>query len=60
MARMRPVLRGAGGARLRRTYRFELSDDGVSRKRGSITLVGATVESVDLPPAPPGSPETLS
>lgn len=35
---------------LRRTYRFEFSDDGNNRRAGSVVILGATVESLYLEP----------
>jgi len=39
-----------GRAVLRRTFVFEFSEDGVSRRDGSITMLGAQTESVQLEP----------
>ena len=50
LARLRPVRDEDGRVRLRRTYRFEYSDTGHNRRRGHVTLVGATVEQVDMGP----------
>ena len=35
---------------LRRSYRFEFSDDGHNRRDGSVVMLGATVESLYLEP----------
>lgn len=35
---------------LRRTYRFEFSDDGAQRKGGIVVMLGAQIESLDLEP----------
>ena len=35
---------------LRRSYRFEFSDDGHNRRAGSVVMLGATVESLYLEP----------
>jgi len=35
---------------LRRTYRFEFSDDGNNRRAGSVVILGATVESLSMEP----------
>lgn len=39
-----------GHAALRRTFVFEFSDDGVSRRGGSITMLGVRAESLQLEP----------
>jgi len=39
-----------GLTRLRRTFLFEFSDDGVTRRTGSVVMLGAQVESVQLEP----------
>lgn len=41
---------GAEGIRLRRTYQFDCSRDGVERLSGELTLVGTRLESSILPP----------
>ena len=46
----RPARTGEGQFDLRRTYRFEFSDDGNNRRAGSIVILGATVESLYLDP----------
>jgi hypothetical protein len=46
----RLVRHGEGHAALRRIFVFEFSDDGVSRRGGSVTMLGADVESVQLEP----------
>ncbi len=38
------LIRTERGVRLRRLYRFEFSDDGVSRRPGSIAMIGADVD----------------
>jgi hypothetical protein len=35
---------------LRRTYRFEFSDDGIGRRAGSVVMLGAQLESLQLEP----------
>jgi len=35
---------------LRRTYRFEFSDDGNNRRAGTVVILGTAVESVHLEP----------
>lgn len=46
------VARGGGGwPWLRRTYEFDFSVDGHGRLTGSVTLLGARVESIHLPEA---------
>lgn len=39
-----------GNLVLRRSYRFEFSDDGHNRRAGSVVMLGATVESLYLEP----------
>lgn len=39
-----------GHARLRRTYLFEFSDDGVDRRSGSVVMLGNALESLQLEP----------
>jgi hypothetical protein len=46
----RPARTEAGQFALRRTYRFEFSDDGHNRRAGSVVILGATVESLYLEP----------
>ena len=46
--RTRLVRHGEGHAALRRIFVFEFSEDGVSRRGGSVTVLGAEVESVQL------------
>jgi Protein of unknown function (DUF3301) len=41
---------GEGHAVLRRIFVFEFSEDGVGRRAGSVTMLGAQVESVQLEP----------
>ena len=40
----------AGVVRLRRTFQFDFSDDGVNRRSGSVVMVGEQVESLQLEP----------
>ncbi len=49
------VARGERGLRLRRLYHFEFSDDQVSRRSGSIAMLGAEVEHFVLSPIRPDS-----
>jgi hypothetical protein len=49
-ARVRIARDGQGRATLRRTYRFEFSEDGANRRAGSIVMLGTDVESVQLEP----------
>ena len=46
----RPVRDEEGRLVLRRTYRFEFSDDGNNRRAGAVVILGATVESLYLEP----------
>jgi len=39
-----------GRLALRRTYRFEFSDDGARRRDGAVVMLGARVESLHLDP----------
>jgi hypothetical protein len=39
-----------GRLTLRRTYRFEFSDDGARRREGGVVMLGAQVESLHLDP----------
>lgn len=39
-----------GGLALRRTYVFDYSDDGFSRRRGFVVMTGQSLESVGLEP----------
>lgn len=49
-ARTRLARDAAGHARLRRTYLFDFSDDGVNRRSGSVVMLGADLESLQLEP----------
>jgi hypothetical protein len=49
-ARVQFARDGHGHAALRRTYRFEFSEDGASRRAGSIVMLGARVESLQFEP----------
>jgi predicted homoserine dehydrogenase-like protein len=48
--RAQRVVRAAGGFRLRRTYVFDYSEDGASRRQGFVVLAGHDVELVGLGP----------
>jgi len=52
--RLRPVRDDDGRMRLARVYRFEYSDDGANRRRGTVALRGDRILHVDLelPPRP--------
>jgi len=39
-----------GVVRLRRTFLFDFSEDGVNRRSGSVVMLGARVESLQLEP----------
>jgi hypothetical protein len=43
---------GGGPLTLRRTYLFDYTEDGYSRRRGFVVLSGASVESIGLGPRP--------
>lgn len=47
LIRMRPVL-GVGPLRLRRVYGFEFSRNGADRYDGSVTMLGAHLESLHI------------
>jgi len=48
--RLRLARDAEGIARLRRTFVFEFSDDGFSRRWGSLVMLGQQLESVQLEP----------
>jgi hypothetical protein len=48
--RTRLVRHGEGHVALRRIFVFEFSEDGVNRRDGSVTMLGAEVESMQLEP----------
>jgi len=48
--RTRPARDADGHVRLRRMYKFEFSDDGMHRRAGSMVLLGARLESIELEP----------
>ncbi|MFO1361630.1 MAG: DUF3301 domain-containing protein [Burkholderiales bacterium] len=48
--RTRPTRDADGRVTLRRVYAFEFSDDGRRRRGGSIVMVGARLESLELEP----------
>ncbi|HZI84002.1 MAG TPA: DUF3301 domain-containing protein [Casimicrobiaceae bacterium] len=39
-----------GHTRLRRTYSFDFSDDGIGRRTGSVVMLGSELESLQLEP----------
>jgi hypothetical protein len=49
-AQVRVARDAEGHATLRRTYRFEFSEDGANRRAGSIVMLGVNVESLQLEP----------
>jgi uncharacterized protein DUF3301 len=49
-ARTRLARDATGHTRLRRTYLFEFSDDGVGRRSGSVVMLGSTLESLQFEP----------
>jgi hypothetical protein len=49
-ARTRFARDAQGHTRLRRTYLFEFSDDGIGRRAGSVVMLGAQLESLQLEP----------
>jgi hypothetical protein len=46
--KLRPSRDSEGRLRVGRVYRFDYSDTGHNRRRGRVTMIGATVVSVDL------------
>ena len=48
--RTRPARDGYGRMVLRRTYRFEFSDNGNNRRVGTMVLLGTQVESLTMEP----------
>jgi hypothetical protein len=48
--RTRPTRDTEGRVTLRRVYTFEFSDDGRRRRAGSIVVVGARLESLEMEP----------
>jgi Protein of unknown function (DUF3301) len=59
LAALRPVRNAAGRASLRRIYRFEYSDTGNNRRKGSITMTSDRVSELDLALPEPVEPVTL-
>ena len=55
---IRPARDDDGRVRLARVYRFEYSDTGDNRRRGTVALLGARIVRVDLglPPRPAAAP----
>lgn len=49
-ARLRLARDAAGIARVRRTFVFEFSEDGFTRRKGSLVMLGAQIESLQLEP----------
>jgi Protein of unknown function (DUF3301) len=49
-ARTRLARDATGHARLRRTYLFDFSDDGVGRRSGRVVMLGSQLESLQLEP----------
>jgi hypothetical protein len=58
---MRPMRDGEGRMRLRRVFRFEYSDTGHDRRKGSLTMMGETVSAIDVgaPPVPQADGQTI-
>jgi Protein of unknown function (DUF3301) len=48
--RIRLVRDAEGIMQLRRTFLFEFSDDGVTRRNGSVVMFGNRVEAIELEP----------
>jgi len=51
-AGLRLARNGAGELRIRRVFSFEFSDTGNNRRNGSIVVLGAEVEDLQLEPYP--------
>jgi hypothetical protein len=49
LARVRVVRRRRGGLAFARSYSFDVTRDGVSRLRGTLTITAESVQLVDLP-----------
>ena len=49
-ARTRLARDAEGHTRFRRTYLFDFSDDGIGRRAGSVVMLGAQLESLQLEP----------
>jgi len=49
-ARLRLARDADGVARVRRTFRFEFSEDGFARRTGCLVMLGGQVESLQLEP----------
>jgi Protein of unknown function (DUF3301) len=49
-ARTRLARDADGHTRLRRTFLFDFSDDGIGRRAGSVVMLGARLESLQLEP----------
>lgn len=58
LASLRPARDVEGHACLRRVYRFEYSDTGNNRRKGSITMMSARVSQLDL--ALPDMPQAVT
>ena len=58
LERMRPMRNDAGHLCLFRVYRFEFSDTGNNRRRGTVSLLGAAIQHVELD-LPPRAPPTV-
>ncbi len=59
MESVRPVRDQQRRMRLRRVYGFEYSDTGNNRHKGSVTLIGDTVITLNIGPRPVPERETL-
>ena len=56
---IRPVRGGDGSVRLRRVFSFEYSDTGHDRRRGSLTMIGDTIDALSVIGPPETGGETL-
>ena len=59
LASLKPARDAEGRACLRRLYRFEYSDTGNNRRKGSITMTSDRVSQLDLALPAPAEPATL-
>jgi hypothetical protein len=49
LAALRPARNQDGRLQLHRTYRFEFSDNGDNRRKGSVAMLGSRIVGLDLP-----------
>jgi len=56
---IRPVRASDGNVRWRRVFSFEYSDTGHDRRRGSLTMIGDTIDALEVAGRPEPDGETL-